>query len=162
MSVRGFEMALLCQRVVSQLRNSLRNGALAAKIVSFYTLAFRSRFAAAKWGSLCCVMALVCQEGASQLRKFSQRGAWGCEMISQQSSDFATKWRFCSELVGAAKWFRSKVPISQRLLLGCEISQTTIFPLFLHFLLLQTTFLQFLCNSSWFWSSKNLYYIKTN
>ena len=29
------------------------------------------------------------------------------------------------------------------------------------FLLRKTSF-QFLCNSSWFWSSKNLYYIKTN
>ena len=30
----------------------------------------------------------------------------------------------------AAKWFRSKVAISQRLLLGYEISQTLVFPLF--------------------------------
>ncbi|WJZ97420.1 hypothetical protein VitviT2T_016025 [Vitis vinifera] len=38
MSVRGFEMALVCQRMVSQLRNSLRNEALAAKSGSFYAL----------------------------------------------------------------------------------------------------------------------------
>ena len=42
MSVRGFQMVLVCQKVVSQLRNSLRNGALVAKIGSFYALAFRS------------------------------------------------------------------------------------------------------------------------
>ena len=54
-----------------------------SEIGSFYALWFRSRFAAAKWGSLCCEMALVCQKSASQ------RGAWGCEMVSQQSADFA-------------------------------------------------------------------------
>ena len=31
MSVRGFQMALVCQKVVSQLRNTLPNGVLAAK-----------------------------------------------------------------------------------------------------------------------------------
>ena len=92
---------------------------------------FAAHFAAVKWGELCCEMALVCQEGASRLLNFSQRGAWGCEMISQQSGDFAAKWRFRNELVGAAKWFHSKGPISQRLLLGCEISQTPVFTLFL-------------------------------
>ena len=34
-SVRGFEMALVCQKKVSQLRNTLRNGALAAKLEVF-------------------------------------------------------------------------------------------------------------------------------
>ena len=40
----------------------LWNGALAVKSGSFYALGFRSRFAIAKWGSLCCEMALVCQK----------------------------------------------------------------------------------------------------
>ena len=35
MSVRGFEMTLVCQMVVSQLRNTLRNGALATKLGVF-------------------------------------------------------------------------------------------------------------------------------
>ena len=35
MSVWGFEMALVCQRVVPQSRNTLRNGALAAKLGVF-------------------------------------------------------------------------------------------------------------------------------
>ena len=35
MSVRGFQMALMCQKVVSQLRNTLRNGVLAAKLEVF-------------------------------------------------------------------------------------------------------------------------------
>ena len=35
MSVRGFQMALVCQKVVSQLRNILLNGALAAKLGVF-------------------------------------------------------------------------------------------------------------------------------
>ena len=35
MSVRGFQMALVCQKVVFQLRNTHRNGALAAKLGVF-------------------------------------------------------------------------------------------------------------------------------
>ena len=157
MSVWGFQMVLVCQKVVSQLRNSLRNGALVEKIGSFYALAFRScemalvcqklvsqlrntlrnralaanlfflDFVAAKcefvfFGFRSCEMRfIVLRNGTrvpkmvSQLRKFSQRGAWGCEMVSQQNGYSAAKWRFCNELVGTAKWFRSKVPILQRL-----------------------------------------------
>ena len=106
------------------------------EIGSFYALWFRSRFAAAKWG--------YC---AAKWHSCAKRTLRSCENFHREGPE-------------AARWFCSKVAISQRLLLGCEISQTTIFPLFLHFFLLQTTFLQFLCNSSWFWSSKNLYYIK--
>ena len=35
MSVQGYKMALVCQRVVSQLRNTLRNGGTAAKSKKF-------------------------------------------------------------------------------------------------------------------------------
>ena len=51
----------------------------------FHALELRSRFAAAKWGLLCCDVALVCQ-------------TW-----------------FRREGPEAANWFRSKVPISQEL-----------------------------------------------
>ena len=54
MSVRGYKMALVCQKVVSQSRNTLRNGALAAK---FGVFILRCHFAAAKhpakWGFGC-------------------------------------------------------------------------------------------------------------
>ena len=48
MSVRGFEMVRVCQKVVSQLRNSLRNGVWLRKLGVFYTFAFCNRFAATK------------------------------------------------------------------------------------------------------------------
>ena len=99
----------------------------------FHALVVRSRFAAAKWESLCCEMALVCQ-------------IWfrSCENFRKEGPE-------------AAKWFRSKVPISQRLR---NLADPCFSPVFDPFLLRKTSF-QFLCNSSWFWSSKNLYYIKT-
>nr|CAN77565.1 hypothetical protein VITISV_019078 [Vitis vinifera] len=43
---------------LSQLRNTLRNGTFVAKSGLYH---FASRFAAAKWGLLCCEVALVCQ-----------------------------------------------------------------------------------------------------
>ena len=58
MSVRGFQMALVCQKVVSQPRNTLRNGALAAKlgIFTLWSFAVVSQLrnggsCAAKWHS---------------------------------------------------------------------------------------------------------------
>ena len=50
----GCEMALMCQRVVTQLRNPLRNGFLAAKIGVLKLWGFRSPFRiikGAKWHS---------------------------------------------------------------------------------------------------------------
>ena len=41
----------------------------------FHALVVRSRFAAAKWESLCCEMALVCQKVVSQLRNTLPNGA---------------------------------------------------------------------------------------
>ena len=70
----------------------------------------------------------------SQLQKLSQRGAWGCELVLQQSANFAE----------AAK---SRRPLFL-LCFGSDFAPKD--------------FLQFFFNSSWFWSSKNLYYIKTN
>ena len=48
MSVKGFEIALMCQRVVSQLRNTLQNGLSAAKWRIFKAWRFCSHFVAAK------------------------------------------------------------------------------------------------------------------
>nr|CAN82151.1 hypothetical protein VITISV_009023 [Vitis vinifera] len=66
------------------------------------------------------------------------------KMVSQQNGYFAAKWRFRSELVGAAKWFRNKVLISQRLRNLADPCFSPIFALFL----LQMTFLHFFCNCS--------------
>ena len=57
----------------------------------FHVLELRSRFAAAKWGLLCCEVALVCQTWFHNCENFRREGP------------------------EAANWFRSKVPISQRL-----------------------------------------------
>ena len=57
----------------------------------FHALVVRSRFAAAKWGLLCCEVALVCQK-------------W-----------FRNRENFCREGLEAANWLRSKVLILQRL-----------------------------------------------
>ena len=45
-------------KLLSQLRNTLRNGTFVAKSGLYH---FASRFAAAKWGLLYCEVALVCQ-----------------------------------------------------------------------------------------------------
>ena len=147
-------------KVVSQLRNTLRNGALAANFFFwisqpfrscemrftvlrngthvpksgfaavksfakwsfscengiFHALVVRSRFAAAKWESLCCEMALVCQNRLRSCENFRREG------------------------LEAANWFRSKVSISQRLR---NLADPCFYPVFALFLLL-TIFLQFL------------------
>ena len=85
----------------SKWHSCAKNGFVAAKlpaewsfgceIGNFHALELCSRFAAAKWGLLCCEVALVCQ---NQFRS--------CEI-------------FCREGPKAANWLRSKVLISQRL-----------------------------------------------
>ena len=87
---------------VSQLRNGTRvpkSGFAAVKSFAewsfpcengiFHALELHSRFAAAKWESLCCEMALVCQKWFRSCENFRREGP------------------------EAAKWFRSKVPILQ-------------------------------------------------
>ena len=78
----------------------------------FHVLGLRSRFAAAKWGSLCCEMALVCQKW------FRSKMA-----IPQRSGDSAMN------LLGLQNCFAAKCRFHK----GCEILQTPVFPLFLHF-----------------------------
>ena len=191
------------------------------EIGSFYALVFRSRFAAVKWGSLCCEMALVCQNvlrsreipcGMGLLvrnQTLPLRNAFrSCEMmapvlrsgtrvpkvlsqprnplrnrtfvaksafftsqwVSQLPNDgsCAVKWHSCAKSgFVAAKIFaerairlRTGFAAKCRFRRGCEISQTLVFALFFYPFLLRKTSFQFLCNSSWFWSSRNLYYIK--
>ena len=72
----------------------------------------------------------VLRNGTRVPNLVSQRGAWGCELVLQQSADFAEATK-------------SRRP----LFLPCFC------PVFAPFLLRKTSF-QFLCNSSWFWSSK--------
>ena len=95
-------------------------------------------FRSCETGVLGCEMALVCQRTSSQLWKFSQRRMGGCETISQQEAIFA------------ASHFRLRnfADHALSLLLSSSWFPTSLFHLFWH--------------SSWFWSSKNLCYIKTN
>ena len=88
----------------SQLRNTLRNGIFVAKSGLYH---FVGRFAAAKWGLLCCEVALVCQ---TRLRS--------CENSRRESQS-------------VAEWFGNKMLISQKFPSACEISQNFVFPLFL-------------------------------
>ena len=89
-------------KLLSQLRNTLRNGTLVAKS-GIFTL---YRFAAANWGLLCCEVALVCQ---TRFRS--------CENSRRESQS-------------AAEWFGNKMLISQKFSSACEISQSSVFPLF--------------------------------
>ena len=109
----GCEMALVCQRGVSQGFLQLRNGALAAKWSFWWPWMVLQRVLHLWNGGLGCEMALVCQRGFSQLRKFSQRRAMGL--------------RNCFIEEGP---FRSKPLISQWVPFGCEIisQRMVVFP----------------------------------
>ena len=79
MSVQGFQMALVCQKVVSQLRNTLRNGALAAKLgfFTFWDFACVSQLrnevhCAAKWHS--------CAKVGFAAAKSSAEWSFGCKI----------------------------------------------------------------------------------
>ena len=89
---------------LSQLRNTLRNGTFVAKSGLYH---FASRFAAAKWGLLCCEVALVCQ---TRLHS--------CKNSRRESQS-------------VAEWFGNKVLFSQKFSLGYEVSQSPVFTLFL-------------------------------
>ena len=99
----GCEMALVCQGVVLQLRNPLRNGAMAVKMGFSRLWGFRRAFRSYEMRRGC-EMALVCQGVVSQLRKFSQRESMGLR------NHFAANGRF-----------RSQGLISQRASWGCKI-----------------------------------------
>ena len=116
----GYEMALVCQGVVSQLRNQLRNGAWAAK-----------------WHS--------CANGWFRNYENFRRGwLWGCEIILQLRAIFAAIPWFHSGHLVATKSFRNKWPFTQGPILACEISQTSEFFLLLSsFLLRETSFISF-------------------
>ena len=129
----------LCFAAISQLQNTLRNGALAVKLGVFMLRScktpcemglwlrnweffmLRSRFTAAKWGSLCCEMALVCQKVASQLRNPLRNGAfpvkmgsfmlWWFAVVSQLRNDghYVAKWHSCAKSgFAAAKIFAER------------------------------------------------------
>nr|CAN74002.1 hypothetical protein VITISV_040583 [Vitis vinifera] len=73
----------------------------------FHALVVRSRFAAAKWESLCCEMALVCQKWFRSCENFRREGP------------------------KVVNWFRSKVPISQRLRNLADPCFSPVFAMFL-------------------------------
>ena len=103
----------------SQLRNTLRNGTFVAKSGLYH---FASRFAAAKWGLLCCEVALVCQ---TCLRS--------CENSRR-------------EVQSVAEWFGNKMLISQKFFFRlqnlAELCFCSVFTLFS----IRFFFFQFLCN----------------
>ena len=90
MRVEGCEMALMCQGVVSQLWNHLRNGGAAAKIGVFRRGGFRRAFRSC--------------EMKGRLRN-GTRVPKGC---------LSTAKNFVEEVHGAAKSFRNQGAISQR------------------------------------------------
>ena len=63
MRVEGYEMALVCQGVVSQLRNHLRNGGVAVKMGVFRCGGFCRAFRSCEMKGGGCEIALVCQRG---------------------------------------------------------------------------------------------------
>ena len=112
MSVRGYEMALVCQRVHSQLRNTLRNRALAAKIGDFTLWGFRSHFAAAKWSYCAAKWHTSAKRWFRSCENF-RRGGVGLRNlfrsggpISQPNLDFAADGHFRRGLFWAAKFRR--------------------------------------------------------
>ena len=147
--------------LVLQMRNTLRNGALTAKMGIFTLCSFAAisqlrnegscsvkwhscaklGFAATKQMLLCCEVALVCH--------FHFRN---CENSRRESQS-------------VAKWFGNKVLFSQKFSSGCEVSQSPVFTLFL--LCFCSDFapissFQFLCILSHLRSFKNIkLHIKT-
>ena len=102
MRVEGCEMALVCQGVVLQLRNHLRNGGAAAKIGVFRCGGFRKAFGncemrleATKWHS--CVKGVFCN-----YENFRKGGAWGYE----RRPDFATATWWLQNYFAAKERFR--------------------------------------------------------
>ena len=112
MAFRSCEMALVCQKLVSQLRNTLPNGALAAKLgfFTFWDFAAVSQLRneghyVAKWHSCTkngfAVAKIFAERGLRLRNGFAakwlfrsevailQRTCWDCEMVSQQSAYFA-------------------------------------------------------------------------
>ena len=138
MSVRGFEMALMCQRVVSQLQNTLQNGALASKWRIFKAWRASSHFVAAKQVSLAAKWH-SCAMGSLHSCENFRRGGWA-----------------------AAKPFRSKEAIFTAIVFRLRNLADHALSLLLSSSWFPTSFFHLFWHSSWFWSSKNLYYIKSN
>ena len=143
-------MALVCQKVVSQLRNTHRNGALAAKLGVFTLWDFATVLQlrneghyAAKWHSCAKIWFRNCKTPCGMelwLRNWEFFMFWSFAAVSQLRNEgsCAAKWHSCAKLgFAAAKifakesielrndiakdgCFRRDTLITQRLLLGCE------------------------------------------
>ena len=127
---RCCEVALVCQRVVSQLRNTLRNGGAVATfslmvctLKDFKVWRFRSHFAAvkwvygaSKWYSCAKKWFRSCETPCGiglWLRKVGVFTLWDFAVVSQLQNEghCAAKWHSC-----AKKWFRScKIPCEMEL-----------------------------------------------
>ena len=98
------EMALVCQRVVSQLRNTMRNGALAAKLGVFTLWDFAAILQLRNEVTVLRSGTRVPRASFAAVKIFAEKGM-------RLRNDFAAKWRF-----------RSEGLISQRTFWDCEIS----------------------------------------
>ncbi|WKA02118.1 hypothetical protein VitviT2T_020341 [Vitis vinifera] len=83
------EMAHECQRGVSQLRNTLRNEAIAAKIENLTLWGFRSHFAAAKWSYCAAKWHTSAKRWFRSCENFRRGGCWAAKFISQRRAIFA-------------------------------------------------------------------------
>ena len=122
--VRLYELALMCQRGVSQLRNTLRNGASTTKRWISKSGKNRSQFAAAKRWYLAAKWHSCANEGFRRGRKAVAKWFRSGDRFSQREEGFSQL------LLRAAKFFRSGLRFSQRPPFGCEISQPKLSPCF--------------------------------
>ena len=142
---------------VSQLQNTLRNGALAVELGVFM---LHSHFAAvkhpAKWGLGCEIGSFYASQSFYSCKTPCEMGLWlrNLEFFMLRSHFAAAKWgSLCCEMalvcqkwfrregLEAANWFCSKVLISWRLR---NLADPCFCPVFAPFLLRKTSF-QFLC-----------------
>ena len=93
-------MTLVCQGVVFQLRNPLRNKGVAAKMGTFRRGGFHS--CEMRGEGEVYEIALVCQEGVSQLRKFSQKEGMGLQNY------FSAMGRFRSSFLRLRNYLATK------------------------------------------------------
>ena len=138
MRVEGCKMALVCQGVVLQLRNHLRNGGSTAKCGVFRRGGFLKHFAATKWG----------RGGGRGLRNGTRvpKGPFAEEGMRLRNH-FATVGRFRNRGLGAA--------IAGALFRLWNFTDHA-FSLLLSSSWFPASFFQFLCNSSWFLSFKKI------
>ena len=108
----------LCFASISQLQNTLQNGALAAKLGVFM---LRCHFTAAKhpakWGFGCEIGSFLCFAAVSQLQNTLRNGALAAKLGVFMLRDFAAVSQLRNESHCAAKWHSC----AKKWLRSCEI-----------------------------------------